>query len=196
MPDKPQVPWNNSILGVAYRYHDLRMNVVPLLTDMERAARLWDQTIHFWADPSIRIRFVESGEKYWFVMAAESGEPGSNLALYKVLARSENYERFKKGHDGEAYLRLGVYSKKYFGEAKGDVICNCGHEREDHDEEDERHDCLYEDCGCEKFESFQVNLLRRKKTVTDIMFLDEGDVKDDALAWNCLNANKYGRPPP
>ena len=74
---------------------------------------------------------------------------------------------------------------------KGDALCNCGHEKEDHDDEDERHDCLYEDCNCVKFESFQVNLLKKKKTVTDIAFLDESEVKDDSLAWNCLNTNKY-----
>jgi len=27
----------------------------------------------------------------------------------------------------------------------------------------------------------------------DIEFLEEKDVKDDTLAWNCLNANKYSK---
>ena len=48
-----------------------------------------------------------------------------------------------------------------------------------------------EDCECKKFESFQVNLLKKKKTITDIEFLQESQVKDDALAWNCLYVNKY-----
>ena len=48
-------------------------------------------------------------------------------------------------------------------------------------------------CNCKKFESFQVNLLKKKKIVTDIAFLDEKDIKDDSLAWNCLNVNKYSK---
>lgn len=186
------ISWNNDFIGVAYRFYDLRMNIVPLFGERKTAADLWHTFIRNWIDPSIRIRFVESGDKYWFVMASESKNPGVNQSFFKVLARSENYERFKRGHEGEAYLRLGVYSKKYFGDVKGDAICNCGHEKDDHDDED-GYDCLYEDCDCKEFESFQVNLLKKKKTVTDIAFLDEGEVKDDALAWNCLNAHKYGR---
>jgi len=52
-------------------------------------------------------------------------------------------------------------------------------------------ECLYEDCPCTKFESFQVNLLKKKKTITDIKFLQEDQVKDDPLTWNCLYTNKY-----
>ena len=191
LSQKPTIPWYNDFIGVAYRYYDLRMNVVPLFNDRKVAADLWHRTIRNWIDPSIKVRFVESGDKYWFILASETKNPDTNQSFYKILAKSENYERFKNGHEGEAYLRLGVYSKKYFNDVKGDAICNCGHEKEDHDDEDERHDCLYEDCDCMKFESFQVNLLKKKKTVTDIAFLDESDVKDDALAWNCLNTNKY-----
>jgi len=48
-------------------------------------------------------------------------------------------------------------------------------------------------CDCKKFASFQVNLSKRNKTITDILYLDEKDVKDDPLAWNCLNKNKYSK---
>ena len=41
--------------------------------------------------------------------------------------------------------------------------------------------CLYNTCNCKKFSSFQVTLLKRKKTITDIKFLEEKDVKDDPL---------------
>lgn len=190
MSQNSKIQWYNDFLGVAYRYYDLRMNVVPLFTDRKVAADLWRTSIRNWIDPTIKIRFVESGDKYWFIMASETKNPDTNVSFYKILAKSENYERFKNGHEGEAYLRLGVYSKKYFNDVKGDAICNCGHEKEDHDDE-EPHECLYEDSDCKKFESFQVNLLKKKKTVTDIAFLDESEVKDDALAWNCLNTNKY-----
>ena len=191
MEESPSIPWFNDVLGVAYRYYDLRMNVVPLFSDRKDATNLWNESIHWWAEHSIKIRFVETGDSYWFVMGADSTRPNTNISIFKVLHKSEHYERFKKGHDGEAYLRLGVYAKKYKNEVKGDEMCSCGHESEDHDDKKDDSSCFYEDCECTKFESFQVNLLKKKKTVTDIKFMQEDEVKDDPLTWNCLYLNKY-----
>ena len=190
MSTHSSIPWFDDFMGVAYRYYDLRMNVVPLLTDRKQSASLWHDTIHWWVDPSIKIRFVEIGDKYWFILGSDSQKPDTNLSFFKVLHKSENYERFKKGHGGEAYLRLGVYAKKTLGDVKKSALCNCSHEARDHDEGD-NDVCLYNSCDCKKFASFQVNLLKRKKTITDILYLEEKDVKDDPLAWNCLNKNKY-----
>ena len=188
----PSIPWFDEFVGIAYRYYDLRMNVVPLFHDRKESVSLWHDVIHWWIDPSIKIRFVEEGDQYWFIMGSDSQKPATNLSFYKVLAKSENYQRFKKGHGGEAYLRLGVYSDQLLDDVKKDVVCSCGHEAQDHDEGD-GDVCLFNKCDCKKFSSFQVNLLKKKKTITDIKFLDEKDVKDDPLAWNCLNVNKYSK---
>ena len=197
MPDflsmsSQSIPWFDDFVGVAYRYYDLRMNVVPLLHDRKESVSLWHDVIHWWVDPSIKIRFVEEDDHYWFIMGSDSQKPVTNLSFYKVLPKSENYQRFKKGHDGEAYLRLGVYSDKLLDDVKKDAVCSCGHEAQDHDEGD-GDVCLFNKCDCKKFSSFQVNLLKKKKTITDIKFLDEKDIKDDPLAWNCLNVNKYSK---
>jgi len=192
MSSQSVIPWFDDFTGVAYRYYDLRMNIVPLLTDRKQSASLWHDTIHWWLDHSIKLRFVETGEKYWFIMGSDSQKPDTNLSFFKVLQKSENYERFKKGHGGEAYLRLGVYAKKSLGDVKKSALCNCSHEARDHDEGDDDV-CLYNNCDCKKFSSFQVNLLKRKKTITDIVFLEEKDVKNDPLTWNCLNVNKYSK---
>lgn len=186
------VPWFDDFVGVAYRYYDLRMNVVPLFSDRKTATNLWHDSVQWWSDHSIKIRFVETDEKYWFIMGAESSHPDSNISFFKILPKSDNYERFKKGHGGEATLRLGVYTDKSLADVKNDAVCNCGHAAEDHDKND-NDSCLYEVCNCKKFESFQINLLKKKKTITDIEFMDEQSVKDDPLAWNCLNANKYSK---
>lgn len=183
-------PWYDGFLGVAYRYFDLRMNIVPLFSHRKQPLSLWQDTIHWWVDPAIRVRFVESGGQYWFVMGSDSQKPDTNKSFFKVLDISENYTRFKKGHGGEAYLRFGVYERKDLAGAKKRDLCGCGHEAADHDESD-GDACLYKACSCAKYDSFDVNLLRRKKTITDIAFLDEEQAKDDQLAWNCLNANKY-----
>lgn len=186
------IPWFDDFLGVAYRYYDLRMNVVPLFTERKESMTLWNDTIHWWVDPSIKIRFVETGDDYWFILGSDSQKPATNLSFFKVLPKSEHYERFKKGHGGEAYLRLGVYKKQTLDDAKKNAMCACNHEARDHDEGD-GDVCLFNDCDCKKFSSFQVNLSKRKKTISDIKFLDEKDVKDDPLTWNCLNVNKYSK---
>ncbi len=186
------IPWFDDFVGVAYRYYDLRMNVVPLFTDRKEAAFLWHDTIHLWVDPSIKIRFLEIDDKYWFIMGSDSQKPDTNLSFFKELSKSENYERFKKGHEGEAYLRLGVYAEKFLDDVKKNEVCNCSHEAQDHDEGD-NDVCLFNKCECKRFSSFQVNLLKKKKIITDIKFLEEKNVKDDPLVWNCINVNKLSK---
>jgi len=192
MSSQSSIPWYDDFVGVAYRYYDLRMNVVPLFIDRKEAASLWHDTIHSWVDPSIKIRFLELDDKYWFIMGADSQKPDTNLSFFKELPKSENYERFKKGHGGEAYLRLGVYAKKSLSDVKKDAVCECSHEAQDHDEGDEDV-CLFNKCSCKKFSSFQVNLLKKKKTITNIEFLKEKDIKSDPLVWNCINTNNFSK---
>ena len=183
--------WFDDFVGIAYRYYDLRMNLLPLFNNFKEARIFWLETIKWWNDHSIKIRFVETGDTYWFIMGAESRKTEDNRFLFKVLPKSSHYDRFKKGQEGTAYLRLGTHSKKFKKDVKDDAKCNCGHIKEDHEEEKDDDSCLFEDCDCKKFETFQINMLKKKKTVTDIKFLTEAEIKDDALAWNCFSVNKY-----
>jgi len=52
--DSP-IPWFDSFLGVAYRYYEIRMNVVPLFSDLKIARKFWMDTMHWWNDHSIKI---------------------------------------------------------------------------------------------------------------------------------------------
>ena len=113
MSSDPSIQWFDSFIGVAYRYYEIRMNVVPLFSDLKKAQNFWRETAHWWNDHSIKIRFVETGDTYWFIMGAESRNPKDNKFLFKVLPKSPNYERFKKGHEGSAFLRLGTHTKKF-----------------------------------------------------------------------------------
>ncbi len=192
MSKNSAVKWFDDFIGIAYRYYEIRMTVAPLFDDRKEAAKLWRETIHWWNDHSIKIRFVEIDDNYWFIMGAESKETKNIKFLFKVLPKSSYYERFKKGHDGSAYLRFGTYAKKYKNEVKDDAVCDCKHRKDDH-EEGEYDECLVEDCDCKKFESFQINLLKKKKTITNIKFLTEDQIKDDVLAWNCFSVNKYNK---
>ena len=40
--------WFDDFAGVAYRYYDLRMNLVPLFHDFKRARIFWLETIKWW----------------------------------------------------------------------------------------------------------------------------------------------------
>ena len=193
MPSDSPILWFDDFAGIAYRYFDLRMNLVPLFDDFKKAQAFWRETIKWWNDHSIKIRFVETGDTYWFVMGAESRETKNNRFLFKVLPKSSHYDRFKKGQEGTAYLRLGTYAKKFKKDVKDDAKCNCGHIKEDHEEGKDDDSCLFEDCDCKKFETFQINLLKKKKTVTNIKFLSEAEINDDVLAWNCFSVNKYAK---
>lgn len=153
MSDERAIQWTDDFLGVGYRYYDLRMNVFPIFPDRKQAIRIWEDVIKWWIDPTIKVRFVDTGDDYWFVMGGDSPFPESNKSFFKLLKKSEHYERFKKGHEGEAYLRMGIYR--------------------------------------EKDASSPVSLFKKKKVVSDIKFLQENDVKDDPLAWNCLYHNKH-----
>ena len=191
MPSDSPISWFDNFVGIAYRYYDLRMNLIPLFGDFKKAQAFWRETIKWWNDHSIKIRFVETGDTYWFIMGAESRKTEDNRFLFKVLPKSSHYDRFKKGQEGTAYLRLGTHSKKFKKDVKDDAKCNCGHIKEDHEEGKGNDSCLFEDCDCRKFETFQINMLKKKKTVTNIKFLTEAEVKDDVLAWNCFSVNKY-----
>ena len=191
MPSDSPIPWFDDFIGIAYRYYDQRMNLIPLFDDFKKSQAFWRETIKWWNDHSIKIRFVETGDTYWFIMGAESRKTEDNRFLFKVLPKSSHYDRFKKGQEGTAYLRLGTYSKKFKKDVKDDAKCNCGHIKEDHEEGKGNDSCLFEDCDCRKFETFQINMLKKKKTVTDIKFLTEAEIKDDVLAWNCFSVNKY-----
>ena len=39
---------------------------------LKRRRVFWRETIKWWNDHSIKIRFVETGNTYWFIMGAES----------------------------------------------------------------------------------------------------------------------------
>ena len=90
-----QVKWFDDLVGVAYRYYDLRMNVIPLFHDIKKAQLFWRETIKWRNDHSIKIRFVESGNTYWFIMGAESTSRENDRFLFKILPISSHNERFK-----------------------------------------------------------------------------------------------------
>lgn len=110
MSGKPIV-WFKNFVGVGYRYHDVYMNVFPLFEDKMFAFRLWKNTVDSWPDDKIKLRFVERGNDYWFLLYGGSDHINDNTGFVKMVPVSENYERFKAGYEKKAILRFGIYKQ-------------------------------------------------------------------------------------
>ena len=94
---------------MGYRYHDVYMNVFPLFRDKMFAFRLWKKTADWWPDDEIKMRFVEQGDDYWFILYGGSEYKGENTGFVKKMRISENYQRFKAGYEKKVVLRFGIY---------------------------------------------------------------------------------------
>ena len=105
------ISWFRDFIGVGYRYHDIYMNVIPLFEDKMPAYRLWKKTIDWWPDDEIKLRFVEQGDSYWFMIYGGSTYKGDNTGLVKKVQVSDNYKRFKAGFENKAILRFGIYKE-------------------------------------------------------------------------------------
>ena len=100
MSQNPPISWFEEFLGIAYRYFDVRMNIVLMFSERKPASSLWFDTIHAWNDHTIKIRFVETGADYWFVIGADTRIPETNKYVFVVLPRSEDYKKYKIGDRG------------------------------------------------------------------------------------------------
>jgi len=179
--------WFTSFLGLAYRYFDVKMNVVILLSNLNDGKSIWNEIINPWQNNSIKIRFVERQNQYLFIMYGYDNF-NNTTTFYKILPRSSNYDRFKLNCNNEAYVRLGIYTQKYQSESKFDDVCNCSHTLKTHDYNNGT--CRSFSCICKKFITFQIVLLKKKKTITNIKFLKtHDDIKNDPVVWNCFYVN-------
>lgn len=149
--------WFKDFVGVGYRYHDVYMNVFPLFEDKMSAYRLWKKTIEWWPDDKIKLRFVEQGNNYWFILYGGSEYSKDNTGFVKKVPVSENYERFKVGYEKKAILRFGIYKE---GVKKKDGS------------------------------KYDLEVLKKSKSVYDIAFLKHVELAQDSIEWQCIQENK------
>ena len=45
LPPDPLIPWFENFVGIAYRYFEIRMNVVPLFSDLKKAQIFWREQV-------------------------------------------------------------------------------------------------------------------------------------------------------
>lgn len=157
MPLSKPSNWFKDFVGVGYRYHDVYMNVFPLFGDKMAAFKLWKKTVEWWPDDQIKLRFVEQGDSYWFILYGGSVYTGESVGFVKKVPVSENYERFKAGYEKKAIVRFGIY--------KEDVKKKDG-------------------------SKFDLEVLKKAKSVYDIAFVKYEDLAPESVEWQCIQENK------
>jgi hypothetical protein len=134
------------------------MNVFPLFEDKMSAFRLWKKTVDWWPDDKIKLRFVEQGDHYWFILYGGSEYRRDNTGFAKKVQISENYQRFKVGYEKKALLRFGIYKEK---------------EKKDGSK-------------------FDLEVLKRAKSVYDIKFLAYSELDPESLEAKCIRDYDHG----
>lgn len=134
------------------------MNVFPLFDDKMSAFRLWKKTIEWWPDDKIKLRFIEQGDDYWFILYGGSEYKNDNTGFVKKMPVSENYQRFKVGYEKKAILRFGIYKEN--GKIRKDGS------------------------------KYDLQILKKSKSVYDIAFLQYADLSQDSVEWKCIQENK------
>ena len=136
------------------------MNVFPLFQDKMFAFRLWKKTADGWPDDTIKMRFIEQGDSYWFILYGNSEHKGDNTGFAKKVKISENYERFKAGYEKKAILRFGIYK---------------------------------ENTKKKKDAKYDLEILKKSKSVYDIAFMPFSDLDPQSIEATCIRENDDGQ---
>ena len=81
----------------------------------------------------------------------------------KKVPISENYRRFKAGYEKKAMLRFGIYKE------------NTDPKKKDKDG---------------NMKKFDLEVLKKAKSVYDISFVQMPDVARDSVEWQCIQQNQ------
>jgi hypothetical protein len=129
------------------------MNVFPIFEDKRYASKLWDNTVKWWPDDEIRLRFVEARleNNYWFILYNTAQHMDEKTGFAKKLDLSDNFQRFKAGYEKQVILRFGIYNEK--PEKKK---------------------------GKDK-KNFGLELLKKHKTVYDIQFINYSNLSEQSI---------------
>jgi hypothetical protein len=149
--------WFSRFAGVGYRYYDIYMNVFPIFEDKTYAFKLWKKTINWWPDDEIKLRFIENGDEYWFILYGSSLFEKENMGFVKNMLISENYQRFKVGYEKKVILRFGIYREK---------TKRIGAGAQD--------------------DNFTLELLKKSKLVYDIKFFQYSDLPNSSIERQCI----------
>ncbi|NOJ27656.1 MAG: hypothetical protein DA330_06565 [Nitrososphaera sp.] len=158
------ISWIKDFIGVGYRYSDVFMNIFPIFEDnLREANKRWKNTVDSWPDDEIRLRFIEDGDDYWFILYTDSARAKNNSGFVKKMPVSENYKRFKNGYEKKAMLRFGTYKE------------NTNPKKKDKDGNVMKYD---------------LDLLKKAKSIYDISFKQISELSTDSVELQCIQQNR------
>jgi hypothetical protein len=106
---KDDIRLYTDFLGVGYRYWDVHTHVLIIFNKRKELLKLWNRVVKWWPDDEIKMRFIEDGDGYEFVLYGQSRILEDKWVLMKDLQMSGYYKKFKDEFDGSAYLGLALY---------------------------------------------------------------------------------------
>lgn len=106
------VVWFHDFLGIGYRPKDPYTVLLLIFKNRSEASKLWHEVLRWWMDDEIKIRFVEVGNKYQFIMYCETHILKDTWVCLKTLNVSEHYKKFRDSYKDRAFLGLAVYREK------------------------------------------------------------------------------------
>ncbi len=107
-----KIDWFDDFLGLGYHLYDVRPVLLLLIDERKKVANTWNKILKYFPDDEIQARFVETDNKYEFVLYCNSRILQSTWVFFKSLNASEHYRQFKEDYDGAAVLKLALYIKK------------------------------------------------------------------------------------
>ena len=115
MSGDSKMEWFDDFLGLGYHLYDVRPVVFILLDQRRKVASTWNNTLKYFPDDEIKVRFIERGERYEFVLYCHSRILQGTWVFFKSLNNSVHYRQFKEDYDGAAILKLALLIKKKDG---------------------------------------------------------------------------------
>jgi len=106
------VSWFDAFMGVGYEFYDVRAKVILIFDNKKKLIHAWNKVIKWWPDDEIKMRFLEAGHSYDFLLYGDSRILESRWVFLKALKVSEHYKKFKDDYAGAASLRLAFYIPK------------------------------------------------------------------------------------
>lgn len=131
----------DDFMGVGYLFSDVRPQALLIFDKKKTLLNSWSKIIKWWPDDEIRMRFVEIGDSFEFILSGDSRILLTKWIFMKALKLSDHYRRFKDDYDGAANLGLALYIKKA--------------------------------------DSYELEVFRHKKRLTDVKFLNEKEAESD-----------------
>lgn len=107
-----KIDWFDDFLGLGYHMYDVKPTIFLMFDGRKKVGTTWNQIIKYFPDDEIKIRFVEKGPNYDFVLYCQSRILSTTWVFLKSLKISEHYKQFKEDYEGAANLKLALYIPK------------------------------------------------------------------------------------